>query len=325
MNYNFFNISDLFDVYTGGDKPKENDYSGVKVNSIENLTTNNGVKEEIYYSGKNIFSNFISVVSIGKGGKSFYQENPSAIFTRVKALIPKGFELNIHIAMYLTTLLDMEQFKYSYGRVVSTKKLKETRIKLPVDLHNQPNWLFMENYIKNIDESKLFNKIVFYKKTDVKLPIIDEWKSFKIYDLFHLKKGKRLTKENTCVGNTVYLSSKDNNNNFDRLINLEAIYEKNTLTVNSNGSVGSAFYHEYSYWASDNTNVLVPKFNLNKYIALFLTTVIESEKYRFCYGRLWNTSRMNDTVIKLPVTEFDQPDWNLMETYIRSLPYSEYI
>lgn len=159
MNYNFFKISDLFDVYTGGDKPKENDYTGIKVNSIENLTTNNGIKEEIYYSGKNIFSNFISVVSIGKGGKSFYHEKTSVVFTRVKALIPKDFELNIHIAMYLTTILDMEQFKYSYGRVVSTKKLKDTRIKLPVDLNNKPDWLFMENYIKNIDKFKLLNTI----------------------------------------------------------------------------------------------------------------------------------------------------------------------
>ena len=143
--------------------------------------------------------------------------------------------------------------------------------------------------------------------------------------MFDIKKGKRLTKADMKEGKNIYLSSKDNNNNVDSFITNDPIFPKNTLTVNSNGSVGSAFFHEYEYWASDNTNVLIPKFKINKYIALFLTTIISKEKYKFGYGRLWNKERMNESLIKLPVDSNGEPDWLLIEKYMKSLPYVEKI
>lgn len=33
--------------------------------------------------------------------------------------------------------------------------------------------------------------------------------------------------------------------------------------------------------------------------------------------------RIKDTIIKLPVNENDNPDWNYMENYIKSLPYGD--
>ncbi|MCZ9990027.1 hypothetical protein OFR29_09340 [Brachyspira hyodysenteriae] len=67
---------------------------------------------------------------------------------------------------------------------------------------------------------------------------------------------------------------------------------------------------------------------LNKYIALFLVTVISKEKYRFNYGRKWGITRMEKTTIKLPakfINDKYEPDWEYMENYIKSLPYSSSI
>lgn len=150
-NWKEFKIDDLFFVYTGGDKPKKSE--GELINSIENLTKNNGVNEKINYSGEKVFENFISIVSIGAGGKAFYQEEKGAIFTRVKALIPK-FELNKYLGIFLITLLNLEQIKYSYGRVLDAERLKTTKIKLPVDSNGEPDWQFMEDYIKSLPYSK---------------------------------------------------------------------------------------------------------------------------------------------------------------------------
>lgn len=59
------------------------------------------------------------------------------------------------------------------------------------------------------------------------------------------------------------------------------------------------------------------------YIGLFIATVIEnSEGYKWNYGR---QCRINDTKnikIKLPVDSKGDPDWQFMEDYIKSLPYS---
>ena len=73
---------------------------------------------------------------------------------------------------------------------------------------------------------------------------------------------------------------------------------------------------------ADDVNVLYPKFDMNVYSAMFLVTLIEKEKYRFCYGRKWQASIMKETVIKLPIAKNGEPDWSYIENYIKGLDYS---
>ncbi len=144
-----FGISNLFDIFTGGDKPSQYQKTGYIVNSVENLTTNNGIKEKIKFDSNKIYENFISVVSIGEGGRAFYQQEKSAIFTRVKAMMPK-FELNVYRALFLVPIINLERIRYSYGRVVDADRLCNTQIKLPATPQGEPDWRFMENYIKSL-------------------------------------------------------------------------------------------------------------------------------------------------------------------------------
>lgn len=69
--------------------------------------------------------------------------------------------------MFLSTCLNQELFKYSYGRTISSNKYLETMMKLPIQ-HNPdgtpyidcnciysedgyvPDWQFMEDYIKSL-------------------------------------------------------------------------------------------------------------------------------------------------------------------------------
>lgn len=147
-----FKIGDYFDVFTGRDKPK-GDLGEIECNSIENLTVNNGVNGKIKYDKDKIFNNFISVASIGEGGTAFYQSEPGAVFTRVKALLPKeNTKLNVYIGLFLVTILNLEKAKYSYGRVLDEGRLKATIIKLP-SKEGVPDWQFMEDYIKSLPYS----------------------------------------------------------------------------------------------------------------------------------------------------------------------------
>jgi hypothetical protein len=96
----------------------------------------------------------------------------------------------------------------------------------------------------------------------------------------------------------------------------------NTIGVNRNGSVGEAFYQPEPFCSTEDVHIFTPKFKLNVYIALFLTTLIRQEKYRFGYGRKWGIERMKISTIRLPITEQSEPDWQYMENYIKTLPYS---
>ena len=64
---------------------------------------------------------------------------------------------------------------------------------------------------------------------------------------------------------------------------------------------------------------------MNKYIAMFIITVIKANRYRFGYGRKWTIEKMKETFIKLPSRSDGDPDFEYMEKYIKSLPYSDKI
>ena len=64
---------------------------------------------------------------------------------------------------------------------------------------------------------------------------------------------------------------------------------------------------------------------MNKFIALFMITVIKANKYRFSYGRKWTMEKMKDFIIKLPSKSDGTPDFEYMEEFIKSLPYSDRI
>ena len=144
------------------------------------------------------------------------------------------------------------------------------------------------------------------------------WKYFSYDDIFDIKKGKRLTKEDQTVGDINYIGAIDSNNGITaKISNNEHVHKGNVITVSYNGSIAEAFYQPKPFWATDDVNVLYPKFSLTPYIALFLCTIIHKEKYRFNYGRKWDKKMMKESKIKLPVNSDDTPDWQWMEDYIR--------
>ena len=85
----------------------------------------------------------------------------------------------------------------------------------------------------------------------------------------------------------------------------------------------NVFYHDYRYFSDDNVHTLIPiNFELNKYNSLFLVTVLSKLKYKYAYGRQVRLMRLPFEKIKLPVDKKGNPDWQFMEDYIKSLPYS---
>jgi hypothetical protein len=86
-----------------------------------------------------------------------------------------------------------------------------------------------------------------------------------------------------------------------------------------------ANYQGVPYYAVGHgrVNILLPKFTLNKFIGLFICTLINREVYRFSYGRAVYSTVAEKMIIRLPVTPSGEPDWQFMEDYIKSLPFSK--
>lgn len=129
----------------------------------------------------------------------------------------------------------------------------------------------------------------------------DKWTDFCLGNLFEIKKGKRLTKENMTPGDLNFLGAIQGRNGVREKINEEPLFQGNCITVNYNGGVGEAYYQKEPFWASDDVNVLLLRgYEMNEALAMFFITIIRNEKYRFSYGRKWNKEQMEKTMIKLP-------------------------
>lgn len=246
---------------------------------------------------------------------TFIQDDPFYTAYHVACLKPLR-QFSTAELLYYCQCIEANRYKYSWGRQAN-RTIKTLKIPEPSEM---PDWVHKVNtdiYVGadrpalNIQTPELFTH---------------KWKRFVLSDLFDIKKGKRLTKANMTPGDVPFIGASENKNGVTAYIGKSPEHDANTITVPYNGnSVAEAFYQPFPFCATDDVNVLYPKFELSPPIALFLTTMIRYEKYRFSYGRKWHLERMKRSTISLPVTKGGTPDWELMTNLIESLPYSSLI
>lgn len=218
-------------------------------------------------------------------------------------------QMSLQEKLYYCTCIRYNAYRFSYGRQAD-KTLRE--MELP---EYTPEWV----------NTTSINPIITSNPKTILEISPSNWSEYKLGDLFRIEKGCRLTKADMEVGNDNYLGAIDSNNGVRQKIKADYLWSANCITVNYNGSIGEAFYQSEPFWASDDVNVLYPKgWELNKHIGLFIATVIKAERPKYNYGRKWTKSIMEKSIIKLP-TKNGKPDFEYMEKYIKSLPYSDRI
>ncbi|MCE8158923.1 MAG: restriction endonuclease subunit S [Candidatus Moeniiplasma glomeromycotorum] len=80
-------------------------------------------------------------------GSCFYQEKNFVASDHVEKIWPKNKELNGCNALFLTTILNFEKYKYSYGRKRNLENIRNERVLLP-SKQDEFDWEFMEKMIK---------------------------------------------------------------------------------------------------------------------------------------------------------------------------------
>ena len=58
---------------------------------------------------------------------------------------------------------------------------------------------------------------------------------------------------------------------------------------------------------------------INLHTALFIISILKQEKYKYSYGRAFKMELISNTLLKLPAAADNTPDWDYMESYIKSL------
>lgn len=332
-------INEIFHICYGN----QFDFSKMEVtddgiNFISRGSTNNGFMAKVKpYDDTEPFP--AGLITVTMGGSyllaSFVQPAPFYTAQNIKVLVPKK-EMNLATKLFYCAAIQHNRFRYhSHSREANSTF---DNILVP-DICDIPSWV--SRYSVSILKD--------YRSQDTNTPIETcNWQWYRYDEIFDIRKGFYNKKpENHTGSNIPFIGAIDNNNGVSEYYGIhdieeasktgdendvplsEKIFEGNCITVSNNGSVGYAFYQPKPFTCTHDVNPLYlhSKWNkeLNPYIAMFLCSLIEKERYRWTYGRKWRPKRMPSSLMKLPIDESGAPDWQFMEDYIKSLPYSKNI
>ena len=330
-------INEIFNICYGN----QFDFSKMEVakdgiNFISRGSTNNGFVAKVKpYDDVEPFPEGLITVTMGGSYllASFVQPSPFYTAQNIKVLSPK-IEMDLATKLFYCSAIQHNRFRYhSHSREANSTF---DYILVP-EISDIPSWVSGYSVVESLQGKRVKDK---------KIPIITNyWRWYRYDDIFDIRKGFYNKKpENHSGCDIPFVSAIDSNNGVSEYYSIqdieeasktgdeknaplsEKIFEGNCITVSNNGSVGYAFYQTKPFTCSHDVNPLYlhPQWEkkLNPYIAMFLCSLIEKEQYRWTYGRKWRPKRMPSSLIKLPVDKDNNPNWQFMEDYIKSLPYS---
>lgn len=329
-NWKEFFLKDIFRFEATKGKDSTLLVDGNDISYIGAKKNDNGFVKECKLNGFEDWvsqGNCIVFINLGAGsaGYTTYQKD-DFIGMNGKTTCGYNENLNEENALFIETILDKERSKYSFGRSWTGDRLKNTLIKLPVDSQGLPNWEWMSEYIKKMGSTPVTTKVKNVKPTELD---ISNWGYFKVKDIFEtLKRGKCHSSDDLELGNDLwYIGAKKNDNGLMKhcKIDYDYLFKGNSLVFicNGEGSVGYTLYQDDDFIPSADIICGYSK-NLNKYIGMFLVSVLDKERPKYSFGRKWG-KYVEETEIKLPVKSKGIPDWNFMESYIKKLYYSDRI
>ncbi|MHA6530143.1 restriction endonuclease subunit S [Paenibacillus sp. BAC0078] len=146
--WDWFELEELFELKKGKRLTKANMTVGTTP-FVGAVSVNNGLTRRI---GQDPIhpGNTITVNYNGAGvADAFYQPEPFWCSDDVNVLYPK-FNLTPQIALFINTILKKEKYRFSYGRKWHLERMRKSRIKLPVDKNGDPDWTYMQEYIKSL-------------------------------------------------------------------------------------------------------------------------------------------------------------------------------
>jgi hypothetical protein len=326
LQWQEFNFNKIF-LVKRGNRLKKSDQIFGDIAYISSTKTNNGIDNYVIPpEGGTIFNNAMTLNNSGSIGYCFYHSYDfiASDHCTILDIKDENIKLNITLFLFLKPIIETMKQKYGFAREMSNSRLNKEKILLPVK-DNLPDWEYMKKYIQNKAKDTIYNKPVTYPKNRISLDSV-EWQEFKVSDLFYVggtKTTSKFTLTEYGYGKYPYITTRATNNGIDGFYDYYT--EKGGVLTIDSATIGHTTYQNYDFSASDHVEklTLILENGLNKYTALFLKTILNKEQYRYGYGRKFNQTRIKETILSLPIISKNLPNWQFMEDYIKSLPYSK--
>lgn len=304
-------LSDIFDFWYGVNLELVRchiDKNGIPF--VSRTSNNNGVTARVARID-GIEPNPSHTLSLAGGGSvlsCFYQDEEYYSGRDLFVLSPKTPMTKSEMLLY-SYIININKYKYNYGRQANTT-FKD--ILLP-----ELSELQSLDY-ESVNPDFQFTESAFNQSTCC----LDasNWKWFDLVpQLFAYERGTRLTKADSIEGSVPLVTAGQENQGVKRFVDNDMAVYHNCLTIDM---FGYCVYREYDFYCDDNILVLMPHRKVSKYVLMFIATIINKDQYKYAYGRQYRIKNLIKHKIKLPADINGDPDWEYMERFIKSLPYS---
>ena len=322
-----FVISDIFTISPGKRLTK----AVMKVGKrpfIGATDSNNGITAWVDNTNESLDKLVLGVNYNGSVVETFFHPYECIFSDDVKRLHLKNGITSYHVMFFLKTMIIQQKVKFEYGYKFNEKRMKRQKILLPVTDEDSPDWQFMEEYMRRKEIlllkptiEKLCKQLILRENLGGGKLCLHQWKPFLITEIFtEIQRGKRLKKADHTEGTVPYVSSTALNNGVDGFIGNEGsirIFD-DCITIANSGSVGSAFFHQYEFVASDHVTQLKRK-GLDKYAYLFMLPIINRLSEKYCFNREINDKRIKRERILLPVNNKGEIDFEFMSSFMQEV------
>lgn len=308
--------------------------------------TKTGAEPNSPLTSKLFPGNAVCVTNDGSVGHAYYQPKQFTCSHSVNPLYRKDGEFSVYTGLFVATVIMHDRYRWQYGRKWRPARMINSKIRLPATASGDPNWRFMEDFIKSLNHKLLTTG----NTVPNKLPARDGWIFFRLNRLCDIDMGNKMdfsamTTDEPSV-NFVGRSA-ENNGVMGKVDAVEGVtpYPAGCITVALGGTLGASFVQDKPFYTSQNVAVLQFSTTAVELLTrLFLATMIqfESRSKYFPFGRELNKYIRTIYGFALPIernpdgtpvidpkkTFHDDgyiPDWQFMENYMRSLPYGDRI
>ena len=120
------------------------------------------------------------------------------------------------------------------------------------------------------------------------------------------ERGKSGRNKELKQGDLPLISTSEQNNGISAMVSrkdVKKIYPSGSITISSNGGSCHAHYHGYEYAANGDVYVCLLKKEFAGDFSIFLCAAINSESWRFDYGRKFTKEKFDSIKIRIPVRE----------------------
>lgn len=284
----------------------------------------------------------LSVTLNGDAGKVYVQNKAFAIAQDAYAIYLKDdFNILNNEAIYLFLATIMEKVlmpKYGYTNKATWNKVKKETLLLP-SKNDEPDWDFMEEFIKGIEEKYIENVDKYNQENidkalsvtglttadlngNLEVKPADRYEEFRVGDLFDVSTIRGVNNESLnndySKGKYRYITRTSLNNGISSItgkIGSLEIQKSNTFSL---GLLGMNFFFQTEPWyAGQFVRNISPKFEINRPLSLYFGTLFNkrSKSYQSVLIRDFDKIFKNEK-IKLPAIDENTPDFDYMEKVI---------